>query len=84
MIVIICHCEETPSLFLRRSNLLILVTLSEKSILFLFMQHSHTVYVDELDESFINSEWLHLTDDDKKFIEEVKQKIANGEELDYE
>ena len=43
-----------------------------------------TVYVDELDESFINSEWLHLTDDDKKFIEEVKQKIANGEELDYE
>ena len=42
------------------------------------------VIVDELDESFINSEWLHLTPEDKKFIEEVKQKIANGEELDYE
>ena len=39
-------------------------------------------YLDELDESFINAEWLHLTDEDKRFIEEVKQKLAKGEELD--
>ena len=43
-----------------------------------------TVYVDELDESFINAEWCHLTDEDKAFIEEVKRKITNGEDLDYE
>lgn len=41
-------------------------------------------YLDEVDESFINSEWLHLTPEDKAFIEEVKQKLAKGEELDYE
>ena len=39
------------------------------------------VICDEIDESFINQEWLHLTEEDKKFIEEVRARIKKGEKI---